>query len=74
MQGLHDTYSAQVQEREKIISNLTESLSKAELELTLQMEDFKKEIENLRETLQSAEDERDKYAALCDKQHAEHSK
>ena len=38
------------------------------------MEDFKKEIENLRETLQSAEDERDKYAALCDKQHAEHSK
>ena len=74
MQQLHDTYTAQVQEREKVISNLTEGLSKAELELTLQTEDFKKELENLRETLQQTEDERDKYAALCEKQQSDHSK
>ena len=31
IQTLTDTYMAQVQERENVISNLTESLSKAEL-------------------------------------------
>ena len=74
MQKLNDTYTTQVAEREKIISNLTESLSKAELELTLQMEDFKKEIENLRENLQYTEEEKDKYMALCEKQNSEHKK
>ena len=59
----------QVQERETVISNLTESLSKAELQLTLSVEDFKKEVEALRETLQTTEDERDKYLALAEKQH-----
>jgi len=65
---------AQVQERENVISNLTESLSKAELQLTLSVEDFKKEVESLRETLQSTEDERDKYLALSEKQHTQHEK
>ena len=60
---------AQVQERENAISNLTESLSKAELQLTLSVEDFKKEVENLRESLQTAEEDRDKYLALSEKQH-----
>ena len=64
----------QVQERETVISNLTESLSKAELQLTLSVEDFKKEVETLRETLQQAEDERDKYQALSEKQHTQHER
>lgn len=49
IQQLTETYMGQVQERETVISNLTESLSKAELQLTLSVEDFKKEVENLRE-------------------------
>jgi flagellar biosynthesis chaperone FliJ len=57
-----------VQERETVISNLTESLSKAELQLTLSVEDFKKEVEQLRESLQSTEEERDKYLSLSEKQ------
>ena len=57
-----------------MISNLTESLSKAELQLTLSVEDFKKEVESLRETLQTTEDERDKYLALSEKQHQQHEK
>ena len=57
----------QVQERETVISNLTESLSKAELQLTLSVEDFKKEVESLRETLTQTEEERDKYLALSEK-------
>ena len=57
-----------------MISNLTESLSKAELQLTLSVEDFKKEVETLRETLQQAEDERDKYQALSEKQHTQHER
>lgn len=56
-----------MQERENVISNLTESLSKAELQLTLSVEDFKKEVENLRESLAQAEEERDKYLALSEK-------
>ncbi len=52
-----------------MISNLTESLSKAELQLTLSVEDFKKEVENLRESLQTAEEDREKYLALSEKQH-----
>ena len=52
-----------------MISNLTESLSKAELQLTLSVEDFKKEVDSLRETLQTTEEERDKYLALSEKQH-----
>ena len=51
-----------------MISNLTESLSKAELQLTLSVEDFKKEVEQLRESLQSTEEERDKYLSLSEKQ------
>ncbi len=58
-----------MQERENVISNLTESLSKAELQLTLSVEDFKKEVENLRESLQTAEEDREKYLALSEKQH-----
>lgn len=65
---------AQVQERETVISNLTESLSKAELQLTLSVEDFKKEVESLRETLLQTEEERDKYLALSEKQHTQHEK
>ena len=64
----------QVQERETVISNLTESLSKAELQLTLSVEDFKKEVETLRETLQQTEDDRDKYLALSEKQHSQHER
>lgn len=64
----------QVQERETAISTLTENLSKAELQLTLSVEDFKKEIENLREQLATAEEERDKYLALSEKQHTQHER
>jgi len=63
-----------VQERENVISNLTESLSKAELQLTLSVEDFKKEVENLRESLALTEEERDKYLALSEKQHSKHER
>ena len=63
-----------MQERENTISTLTESLSKAELQLTLSVEDFKKEVESLRETLAQTEDERDKYLALSEKQHTQHEK
>jgi flagellar biosynthesis chaperone FliJ len=63
-----------VQERETVISNLTESLSKAELQLTLSVEDFKKEVENLRESLTQSEEERDKYLALSEKQHTQHER
>ena len=69
-----DTYQGQVQERETVISNLTENLSKAELQLTLSVEDFKKEVESLRETLSQTEEERDKYLALSEKQHSQHEK
>ena len=55
-----------------MISNLTESLSKAELELTLQMEDFKKQVENMKEALQTAEEERDRLQALSSKQSKDH--
>ncbi len=68
IQQLTETYMGQVQERETVISNLTESLSKAELQLTLSVEDFKKEVEQLRESLQNTEDERDKYLSLSEKQ------
>lgn len=60
----------QVQERENAISQLTENLSKAELQLTLSVEDFKKEIDQLREGLAAAEEDRDKYIALSEKQHS----
>lgn len=63
-----------MQERETVISNLTESLSKAELQLTLSVEDFKKEVENLRESLTQSEEERDKYLALSEKQHTQHER
>lgn len=68
------TYMGQVQERENVISSLTESLSKAELQLTLSVEDFKKEVENLRESLAQTEEERDKYMALSEKQHSQHER
>ena len=74
IQQLNDTYMAQVQERENQLSQLTESLSKAELELTLSVEDFRKEIDNLREQLTAAEEDRDKYAALSEKQHSQQQK
>ena len=74
MEQLTETYMGQVQERETVISNLTESLSKAELQLTLSVEDFKKEVENLRESLVLAEEERDKYLALSEKQHTQHER
>ena len=57
-----------------MISNLTENLSKAELQLTLSVEDFKKEVESLRETLSQTEEERDKYLAHSEKQHSMHEK
>ena len=53
----------QIQERESSISNLTENLSKVQLELTLFTEDAKKEIESLRENLALAEEERDNSGA-----------
>ena len=71
---LTETYMGQVQERETVISNLTESLSKAELQLTLSVEDFKKEVEQLRESLQSTEEERDKYLSLSEKQNQQHER
>ena len=63
-----------MQERETVISSLTENLSKAELQLTLIAEDFKKEVENLKEQLLTAEEERDKYLALSEKQHSQHER
>ena len=38
------------------------------------MEDFKKEVESLREALAQAEEDRDKYLALSEKQHTQHEK
>ena len=63
IQQLSDTYMQQIQERESAISNLTENLSKVQLELTLFTEDSKKEIESLRENLALAEEERDNSGA-----------
>ena len=61
----------QIQERESAISNLTENLSKVQLELTLFTEDSKKEIESLRENLALAEEERDNSGAQGKKQLAQ---
>ena len=68
IQQLSDTYMQQIQERESAISNLTENLSKVQLELTLFTEDSKKEIESLRENLALAEEERDNSGAQGKKQ------
>lgn len=71
---MNDTFLGKEQEREGVISNLTENLSKAKMELTIQCEDFKREIENLRENLAQSEEDREKYQALSEKQHSVHEK
>lgn len=53
---------------------MTENLSKAQMELTIQTEDFKREVESLREALQIAEEERDKYQAFSEQQMSKHER
>lgn len=74
LQQLHDNYTTKETERENVISTLTENLSKAKMEMTLQFEDFKREIENLRENLQITEEERDKFQSLSEKQLSMHER
>lgn len=68
MQSLTDSYSDQTQEREANISKLNEVMSQLQLELTLLKDESKKEIETLKENLGIAEEERDKYRTLSEKQ------
>ena len=60
--------SSELKEEELAISNLTENLSKVQLELTLFTEDSKKEIETLRENLALAEEDRDNFSVQGKKQ------
>ena len=68
MQNLTDNYAKQTNEREANISKLNEVMSQLQLELTLLKDESKKEIETLKENLAVAEEERDKFRSLSEKQ------